>query len=65
MKHDYAFIATVAHNCLALNDLIQIICQKSDKNCVTQYKSQYVLGEYQKMAIQYDRNTLLWSVWSQ
>lgn len=59
-----AFIATVAHNCLSLNDLLQIICQKSDKNCGTQYKSQYVLGEYQKIAIQYDRNTLLWSVWS-
>ena len=53
MKHDYAFTATVAHSCLALNNLPQIICQKSD-NLGTQYKSQYVFGEYQKMAIQYD-----------
>ena len=46
MKHDYAFTATVAHSCLALNDLPQIIRRKSD-NCGTQYKSRHVFSEYQ------------------
>ena len=58
MKHDYAFTATVAHSCLALNDLPQIIRRKSD-NCGTQYKSRHVFSEYQKMAIQYDRKVII------
>ena len=59
MKHDYAFTATVAHTCLALNDLPQIIRQKSN-NCGTQYKSRYVFGEYQKMAIQIDQKVIIY-----
>ena len=58
MKQDYTFIATVAHSFLALNDLPKIIHRKRD-NCVTQYKSQCVFGEYQKMAVQYDRKVII------
>ena len=43
MKHDYAFTATVAHSCLALNNLPHNICQKSG-NLGIQYKSQYVFS---------------------
>ena len=59
MKHDFVFMATVAHSCLALNDLPQIICRKSD-NCGTQYKSQYVFGEYEKMAMQYGCKVIIY-----
>ena len=59
MKHDFAFTSTVAHSCIALNDLPEIIRRKSD-NCGTQYKSRYVFGEYQKMASQYERKVIIY-----